>query len=53
MTAQAVGIIIQEKLGDGCHAVPRMMASPERDEPRSLRKDGFAGTGQALRRCNS
>jgi|GEM_PF-1892554 len=25
----------------------RMMASPERDKPRSLRKDGFAGTGRA------
>ena len=24
------------------------MASPERDEPRSLRKAGFAGTGGAL-----
>jgi hypothetical protein len=23
------------------------MALPERDKPRSLRKDGFAGTGQA------
>jgi hypothetical protein len=23
------------------------MASPERDKPRSLRKDGFAGTGRA------
>ena len=23
------------------------MTSPERDKPRSLRKDGFAGTGQA------
>ena len=53
MTAQAVGIIILEKLGDGCHAVLRMIASSDRDELRSLRKDGFAGTGQALRRCNS
>ncbi|GEM_PF-3372612 len=26
---------------------PQYTASPERDKPRSLRKDGFAGTGQA------
>ena len=29
------------------------MASPERDEPRSLQKDGFAVTGQSLHKCNS
>ena len=35
-------------VGDGCHTVPYgKMTSPERDKPRSLRKDGFAGTGQA------
>jgi hypothetical protein len=41
-------------VGDGCHTVPYgKMTSPERDKPRSLRKDGFAaGTGQALRKSN-
>jgi hypothetical protein len=35
-------------VGVGCNVIPyEKMTSPERDEPRSLRKDDFAGTGQA------
>jgi hypothetical protein len=39
---------------NGTSRVPyEKMASPERDEPRSLQKDGFAVTGQSLHKCNS